>query len=344
MKYTQLLATAFILLITTVCTAQKPYPTMGRVVYDDPGLEKLIPKSSSIEVLASGFIWTEGPVWVKDSACLLFSDAPQNTIFSWSEKEGIKPFLKPAGYTGRGKYSREPGSNGLIIDQQGRLVACEHGDRRISAMPLTGGGKITLADKFEGKRFNSPNDIVQHPTNSSFYFTDPPYGLPGYDKDPTREVDFFGVYRIAPDGKVSLVSKDLTRPNGIAISPDGKTLYVAQSDSQRAIWTTYPILKDGSTGPGRVFFDATAMGKSGLRGGPDGMKIDQEGNLWATGPGGILVITPEGKLLGRIETGQATANCAWGDDGSTLYITAHTYICRIKTSTMGSIQPGKTNK
>ncbi len=316
--------------------AQPAYPTLGKVQYDDPRLEKLIPKSSTIDVLASGFVWSEGPVWVKDGGYLLFSDEPANTVYRWSEKDGLSEFLKPSGYTGRGTYGNEPGSNGLIIDSQGRLVSCEHGDRRVSAMPLTGGGKITLADRYEGKRFNSPNDVVQHPTNGSYYFTDPPYGMPLKDKDPTREIKEFGVYRVTPDGQVTRLVDNLTRPHGLAFSPDLKTLYVAQSDPDRAIWMAYPVLDSGNLGAGKLFYDATSLVKKGLQGLPDGLKVDREGNLWATGPGGVLVLSPEGKLLGTIQTGQATANCAWGNDGSTLYITADGYICRIKTATKGA--------
>jgi gluconolactonase len=202
-------------------------------------------------------------------------------------------------------------------------------------MPLAVGGKRTLADNFQGKRFNSPNDVVQH-SSGAYYFTDPPYGLDKHENDPTRESDIFGVYRIGTDGKVSVVISDLQRPNGLAFSPDEKTLYVAQSDPDRAIIMSYPIEKDGSLGKGKVFFDATPAVKEGkLKGLPDGLKIDKKGNLFAAGPGSVLIISPEGKLLGRIDTNEPTANCAWGNDGSTLYITSNMYLCRIKTLTIG---------
>lgn len=315
--------------------AQNNYPTIGKVVRLDPALDALIPKDAKIEVLASGFDWAEGPVWVKDGGFLLFSDVPQNTIYKWKEKEGISVFLKPSGYTGVGEYSKEPGSNGLIINRKGELVSCEHGDRRVSVMPLSGGGKRTLADNFQGKRFNSPNDIVQH-SSEAYYFTDPPYGLPKYVDDPTREIPLFGVYRIGTDGKVSIVVEDLTRPNGLAFSPDEKILYVAQSDPDAAYIMAYPVNADGSLSKGKLFFDATAMGKQGLVGLPDGLKVDVKGNVFSTGPGGVLVISPQGKLLGRIETGEATANCSFGgDDNTTLFITADMYLCRIQTSTKG---------
>ena len=317
-------------------SAQTNYPTLGKVVRIDPSLDKLISPDAKIEVLSSGYQWSEGPVWVKDGGYLLFSDVPANTIYRW--KEGDKsatPFLKPSGYTGMGRYSNEPGSNGLIINQKGELVACEHGDRRISAMPLKVGGKFSLADNFQGKRFNSPNDIVQH-SSGSYYFTDPPYGLDKHENDLSREIDIFGVYRIGTDGKVSVATAELQRPNGLAFSPDEKILYVAQSDPNRAIIMAYPVQADGSLGKGKVFYDATPIVKEGkLKGLPDGLKLDKKGNLFATGPGGTLIISPEAKLLGRIDTNEPTANCAWGDDGSTLYITSNMHLSRIKTLTVG---------
>ncbi|MGX5853255.1 SMP-30/gluconolactonase/LRE family protein [Dyadobacter jiangsuensis] len=315
--------------------AQKSYPTMGKIVYEDPAFEKLLSKDAKIEVLASGFDWSEGPVWVKDGGYLLFSDVPKNKVYKWDEKEGLSVFLEPSGYTGRGIYSDEPGSNGLIIDNKGRLVSCEHGDRRISAMPLNVGGKITLTDQFEGKRFNSPNDVVQH-SNGDYYFTDPPYGLMKKHEDPTREIPQFGVYRIHKDGKVTMQVSDLSRPNGLAFSPDGKTLYVAQSDPEKSIWMAYPLDANGNAGKGKLIYDATPMGKRGMQGLPDGLKIDKDGNLWSSGPGGMLIISPAGKLLGRIEMGELTSNCAWGNDGTTLYMTVDGYVCRIKTNTKGA--------
>lgn len=316
--------------------AQKSYPTFGKIVYNDPVLEKILPKDSKLEVLASGFEWSEGPVWVKDGGYLLFSDVPKNIVYKWDEKNGLSEFLKPSGYTGLGEYSDEPGSNGLIIDEQGRLISCEHGDRRISAMPLTVGGKVTLADHFNGKRFNSPNDIVQHAGNKNYYFTDPPYGLRKKQNDPSREIKEFGVYRLAADGTVTQIIKNLNRPNGLAFSPDGKILYVAQSDPESAIWMSYPVLTNGNVGEGKLLYDATTMTKAGVRGLPDGFKLDMDGNLWSSGPGGLLIISPQGKLLGTIEIPELTSNCSWGNDGSTLYLTVDGYLCRIKTNTKGA--------
>jgi gluconolactonase len=309
------------------------FPVIGSIERLDPRFDRLLPKDAKIEVLASGFDWAEGPVWVRTGGYLLFSDVPRNVIHRWHQTEGLSIYMSPSGFTGVGTYSQEPGSNGLTVDGQGRLVLCEHGDRRVSRLELQG-GKLTLADQFDGKRLNSPNDVVVK-SNGDVYFTDPPYGLPKPWDSPLRELDFCGVYRIsARDRKVTLLSKDLNRPNGLAFSPDEKTLYVANSD-KRAIWMAYPVLDDGTLGPGRVFADVSAM-MGQRKGAPDGMKVDREGNLWATGPGGVLVIAPDGTLLGRIDTGEATANCAWGDDGSTLYITADMYLCRVKTTTRGA--------
>lgn len=328
--------TCLLVVTTKLAMAQKIYPSFGKIIYEDPSFEKLLPKDTKLEVLASGFDWSEGPVWVKNGNYLLFSDVPKNVVYKWDEKNGLSEFLHPSGYTGLGYYSDEPGSNGLIIDDKGRLVSCEHGDRRISAMPLTVGGKVTLADNFNGKRFNSPNDIVQHAFNKSYYFTDPPYGLNKKQDDPSREINEFGVYRLAPDGKVTQVIKNLNRPNGLAFSPDGKILYVAQSDPEKAIWMSYPVLADGTAGDGKLLYDATPMTKAGIPGLPDGFKIDVDGNIWSSGPGGLLVISPQGKLLGRIEIPELTSNCNWGNDGSTLYLTVDGYVCRIKTGTKGS--------
>jgi gluconolactonase len=314
-------------------TAAPARPTLGRILRDAPQLDALIPANAHLEVLGSGMAWSEGPVWVRDGGYLLFSDIPRNSVMKWSESDGLSLFLKPSGYTGLGDYSKEPGSNALAIDSQGRLVSCEHGDRRISVL-TKGGGKRTLVDNYQGKRLNSPNDLI-FKSNGDLYFTDPPYGLPKQADDPSRELDFCGIYRVAKNGTVTMLTKELSRPNGLAFSPDEKTLYVANSDPDRAIWMAFPVNAEGTLGTGKVFADVTSMVKThpGL---PDGMKVDRTGNLFATGPGGIHIFTPEGKRLGRIETGQRTSNCGWGNDGSTLYITADSYLCRIRTTTKGN--------
>jgi gluconolactonase len=309
------------------------FPVLGRIVRLDPRLDQLLAADAKLEVVSCCFDWSEGPTWDRKGGFLLFSDIPRNSVMKWKEGEGVSLFLKPSGYTGAVPYGREPGSNGLLMDPQGRLLSAEHGDRRISIL-YPDGGKRTLADNYQGKRLNSPNDLALH-SSGNVYFTDPPYGLPENVKDRRKELDFQGVYRVTPQGEVTLLTKEMTRPNGIAFSPDEKTLYVAQSDPQRAIWMAYPVKADGTIGPGRVFADVTSMvGK--MKGLPDGLKVDRAGNLWATAPGGVHIYSPDGTALGRIETGEATANCAWGDDGSTLYITTDMYLTRIKTKTKGA--------
>jgi gluconolactonase len=379
------------------------YPTLGSIVREHPLLDELIPPDARVEVLASGFKWAEGPLWVphrvhsplstpkpfaaheaeplvqgrvigRDDLAraretaqrtgedlaevlvrdhgvsrmqvlqataflhnvrgfVLFSDIPRNSIMTWTEDEGLAVFLKPSGYTGVARYGKEPGSNGLTLDPEGRLVACEHGDRRVSLMAWDG-GKRTLADSYHGKRLNSPNDAVYR-SNGDLYFTDPPYGLPGNFDDPRRELDFCGVFRVTPGGEITLLTAELSRPNGLAFSPDERTLYVANSDPERAVWMAYPMREDGTLGAGEVFQDVTDM-VGDLPGLPDGLKVDRRGTLFATAPGGIHVYTPDGTRLGRIDTGLATANCAWGNDGSVLYITAHQYLCRLRTSTLAA--------
>jgi gluconolactonase len=314
------------------------YPTIGTIERNDPALDDLIPVDAVPEVLAEGFEWSEGPVWVDDGSYVLFSDVPSNVIYKWEEGEGHSLFLKPSGYTATTPRAGEEGSNGLTLDAERHLVLAQHGDRRIASLdaPLDAATPtyITLADRYDGKRFNSPNDLVYR-SNGDLYFTDPPYGLEYGMNDPARELDFQGVYRLGSDGEVELLTDDLTRPNGLAFSPDEQTLYVANSDPERAIWMAYDVLADGAIANGRVFFDATPLVEQGLRGLPDGLKVDQYGNLFATGPGGVLIIAPDGNHLGTINTGQATANCAFGDDGATLYITADMYLLRIRLSTKG---------
>jgi gluconolactonase len=307
----------------------------AKIVRLDPAFDKLVPANARVEKLVDGHKWTEGPVWNRKESYLLFSDIPNNAIIKWQEGKGESVFLQPAGYTGKEPFTGyEPGTNGLTYDSEGRLVACEHGDRRVSRLEADGKTKTTLANKYNGKRLNSPNDLV-YKSNGDLYFTDPPYGLPKQMNDPARELDFCGVYRLSKDGKLALLTKEITRPNGIALSPDEKKLYVASSDPDKAIWMVYDAQPDGTIANGKVFFDATAWAKEKRPGLPDGMKVDKAGNLFATGPGGVLVFSPEGKHLGTFDTGVPTANVAWGDDGSTLYITANTALLRVRLNTKG---------
>ncbi|MHB8897158.1 MAG: SMP-30/gluconolactonase/LRE family protein [Thermoguttaceae bacterium] len=299
----------------------------GQIERVDPRFDQLVPPGAVLEKLAEGFEWSEGPVWVDQGGYLLFSDIPNNAVMKWKESEGISTFLMPAGFTGATPRGGEPGSNGLLLDRSGRHVLCQHGDRRIARLEADG-SFTTLADRYRGHRFNSPNDAC-FKSNGDLYFTDPPYGLLPQDQKSLGELGFCGVYRLAADGQLTLLTDKMTRPNGIAFSPDEKTLYVAQSDPARALWMAYNVLADGSLDQGRVFFDATDwVGK--LKGLPDGLKVDARGNLFATGPGGVNLFAPDGAFLGRINPGVPTANCCFDADGSTLYITADMFLCRIR--------------
>ena len=307
---------------------------LGTIERHHPRIDQLIPPGAVMEILGEGYEWAEGPVWNPQDSSVLFSDIPPNVVMRWKEGEGPpKIYLKPSGYTGTAVRGGEPGSNGLLFDQQGRLVLCQHGDRRLARLEKDG-SFTTLVDRYDGKRLNSPNDAVYH-SDGSLYFTDPPYGLEGGNKSPLKELSFNGVYRLKPSGEVTLLTKEMSYPNGIGFSPDEKTLYVANSDGDRAVWMAFPVKADGTLGDGRVFFDAT-RGVKTLKGAPDGLKVDKRGNLFATGPGGVLIFDPDGTLLGTLNTGVATANVGWGGpDGSTLYITADMFLVRVKTSTQG---------
>lgn len=316
----------------------KVYPSMGTIERLDPELDKLIAPDAQIEKLASGFEWAEGPVWDRRGDALYFSDVPNNVVFKWQPGIGTKPFLLASGYASREKELEKQGSNGLTFDSKGRLVLCQHGDRQVGRLDRIGpkGTNITtLAQYYKLRRFNSPNDLA-YKSNGDLYFTDPPYGLAKLNNDPAKELAVNGVYRLTPKGDVTLLVSDLTFPNGIAFSHDEKILYVAVSDPKRAVVMAYDVQKDGTTANGRVFFDATALTSKG-KGLPDGLKVDREGNVWTTGPGGVLVLSPQGKHLGTINTGEATANCAFGGkDGSVLYMTADMYLCRVRTLTKGA--------
>jgi gluconolactonase len=322
---------------TSINVDVSTHPTVGHVERLDPALDALVPPDARIEKLAEGFAWSEGPVWRRDASggYLLFSDIPHNTIWRWKDGEPLAVWMRPAGHAGANPPGRELGSNGLTLDAQGRLVMADHGNRQVARVDDSLFTKTTLVDRFEGKRLNSPNDVVYR-SNGDLFFTDPPYGLRGLNDDPAKELPHNGVYRLTPAGELTLLTRELTFPNGIALSPDERTLYVANSDPQRAVWMAFDLAADGSLSRGRVLFDATPLARRGLKGLPDGMKVDRAGNLFATGPGGVLVITPEGRHLGTIVTGQATANCAWGDDGSTLYMTADMQLVRVRLRTAGT--------
>ncbi len=306
-----------------------PKPVIVRL---DPRLDKLVPKNAVIEKIADGFEWVEGPVWDRKGGRLLFSDVPRNSIYEWREGKGASLFLTPTGYTGSEPFTgREPGSNGLAFDAAGRLLFAAHGDRRIARIEADG-KTTTLADRYEGKRINSPNDLVLK-SNGDLHFTDPPFGLPGTFDDVKKELAFQGVYRLSRDGKLTLLTRDLKAPNGIAFSPDEKTLYV--SDSLGPRWMAFEVRPDGTLANGHVLLEGAEFKKNGA-GVPDGLKVDAQGNIFGAGPGGIYVIAPDGTLLGRFDFGVATGNCAWGEDGSTLFITSNHAVYRIRLTAKGT--------
>jgi gluconolactonase len=299
----------------------------GVVLSADPALEAIVPASYRIERLRGGFTFTEGPVWVDNGArgsYLLFSDIPENAIYRWTLDGTVTEFLKPV-YEETPEEGRSVGPSGLTLDANGRIVMAEHGYRRISRLEKDG-SRTVLASEYEGKRLNSPDDLVYH-SNGSLYFTDPPYGLLQQDSDPAKELPFNGIFRLSPDGTLTLLNRSQTRPNGLAFSPDEKTLYVSNSDPSLKVWMAYTVKDDGTLSEGRVFFDVSSETSAGL---PDGLKVDKLGNVYATGPGGVWIFTPEGKHLGTIQPEEVPENAAWGEDGLTLYMTARTGIYRIR--------------
>ncbi len=306
------------------------YKTTGSIERLHPGINGLLSENAKIEILAEGFTWTEGPLWVESGNYLLFSDIPPNMVNKWSEKDGLSEYLKPSGYTGKKERSGEPGSNGLILDRQGNLVLSQHGDRRMARMMTSLSYPKpefeTIVDNYQDKRLNSPNDAV-YDNKGNLYFTDPPYGLEDGMDDWAKELDFQGVYRYSVGGTLSLISDQLSRPNGIGLSPDEKTLYVANSDPKQPIWTAFDLSENGEVLGQRLFYDATGAKGKGL---PDGLKVDKSGNIWASGPGGIWIFNPSGKVLGKILTGEATSNCAFDTLEKVLYMTCDDYLMRIR--------------
>jgi gluconolactonase len=321
-----------LLLIAAACSTTKDVKTLATVERLDPALDEIIATDAPIEVIARGYTWSEGPVWVESEKMLLFSDVPENVVYKWTEAKGAEEYLRPAGFTGDKTRSTEPGSNGLIIDDQGRLVLCQHGDRRIGFMKASvaspGVDYGTIADNFRGKKFNSPNDVVQG-KDKSFYFTDPPYGLGNRDEtDPEKEIQFQGIFKVTTNGEVKLLVDSISRPNGIALSPDNKYMFIASSDPKRARWYKYE-LTDTSVVSGSVFYDATSEVTTGKPGLPDGFKISSKGILFASGPGGVWIFSPEGKVLGKIRLEAPCANTALTPDEKWLFVTNDSLVLRV---------------
>jgi gluconolactonase len=315
------------------CRVANEVRSVGSIERIDASLDAVVSKEAAIEVLAEGYEWSEGPVWIDSKKMLLFSDVPKNTIYKWTPQDGAKVYLSPSGYTGaEPSQSREPGSNGLTLDKAGHLIVCQHGDRRVARLEADLDSPqpvfVTLADRFEGKKFNSPNDAAVR-SSGDIFFTDPPYGLPQQENDSTREIPFQGVFKISTSGAVSVLVDSLTRPNGIAFTPDEKTFLVANSDPARAIWYAFDLGENDSIVNARIFHNATEAAKTD-KGLPDGLRIDRKGNIFATGPGGVWIFNAEGKLIGKIRVPEATANCELADDDKTLYITSDMYLLRVK--------------
>lgn len=311
--------------------APKQYKTIGSINRMDPELDSLIQPNATVEIIAEGYDWTEGPLWLENEQALLFSDIPPNKIFKWTEKKGTELYLTPSGYTGSKPRGGEPGSNALILNKDGRLVLCQHGDRRMALMDADldapAARFITLTDNYQGKKLNSPNDAIFR-SNGDLLFTDPPYGLEGNDKDPLKELPFQGVFKLS-NGQLTLLTDSLTRPNGLAFMKNETRLIVANSDPDKAKWYLFDVSPGGLLVNQRVFYDATpdAKGKKGL---PDGLKVDKKDNLFATGPGGVYIFNASGKLIGKIEVPEACSNIALTGDEKTLFITADMWVLRVR--------------
>lgn len=320
----------------TSADAEPTFPTIGQLTAYDATFHDLVAADARIERLtdpaSEGFTWSEGPAWVREGGYLLFTDVPENTMYRWSEADGLSVFLQPSGYDGPDDGTlREAGANGLFAEPGGSVLLADSGSRLVARLDPATKTKTPLATHFDGKRFNSPNDVVRR-SDGTVFFTDPPYGLKDGNESPAKELAFNGVYRIDADGSVHLLDDTLTYPNGIALSPDERTLYVAVSDPQQPVWMAYTLDDAGNVSDRRVFADASDLVGEGVHGLPDGLAVANDGTLFATGPGGVLVIAADGTRLGRIETGSAIANCAFGEDGSTLYMSSHAFLARVRTN------------
>jgi len=322
-----------LLLLTLLLAAcsTKEIKTIGSIERTDVALDEIVASDAVIEILAEGYNWSEGPVWVEKENMLLFSDVPENIVYKWTEEKGAEVYLTPSGFSGDSTRSREQGSNGLVLHHD-TLILCQHGNRQVAKMNASLKEPkpefIALASAYDGKRFNSPNDAAYRP-NGDLFFTDPPYGLADLDKDADKQIPFNGVYKVAPNGNVTLMVDSISKPNGIAFMPGGNKFLVACSDPAKAIWYEFELNEEGdSVVSAKIFYDATADTSTG-KGLPDGFKIDSKGNVYATGPGGVWIFNQNGKVLGKIKLPEASANCALSPDEKTLYITADMYLLRV---------------
>jgi gluconolactonase len=339
-------ATAVVLLAAlgaTACaatpSAQKTAVTVidnGRIDRWDPAMDAIVPKDWKIEKLAEGFGWAEGPIWVKSGGYLLFTDVPGNKMWKWSDKGGLEKFLDPSGAASFDpEVWREAGANGLAINDKDSILLADTGNRNIQRLDLKTKKKTPVASSFEGKKFSSPNDVVKM-KNGVLFFTDPPYGFKKFDAAPEKEIPFNGVYRMGKDGTVTAIERELTRPNGVALSPDESVLYAAQSEGSKAIINAYTLDKDGNVTGKKLFQDLSDLSSKDAPGAPDGLTVAADGTVFATGAGGVIVLSKDGKRLGRIWDGKQTANCKFGDDGKTLYMTSHNMLARIRLDIKGA--------
>lgn len=315
-----------LILLNLVVISQDKF--IGSVERLSPEIDNLIEKSAKIEILADGFEWSEGPVWSSQLNSVLFSDVPENVIYSWNEDKGLETFTRPIGYSGKVPNLKKAGTNGLTIDADGNLIICMHGDRKITRLEKFNiNRKVTLVNSFDDNLLNSPNDLV-YDSKGNLYFTDPPYGLLEGDNDKLKEIEFNGVYKVSPNGDIKVLVKNLTRPNGISISNDEKTLYVANSDKNNPVIMQYDLSEGGAINPS-IFFDGRELTKKDI-GLFDGLKVHPKGNVFATGPGGVLVIKENGEHIGTIRTEVRTANCAFDENFQYLYMTSDMFLTRIK--------------
>ena len=312
----------------------KTDPVIGKVELYDSSATAIIDTNAMIQVIGRHYKWAEGPVWVPARQMLLFSAVRENTIYQWNGRDTPVRYLTPSGYTDTAFRDGENGSNGLTLDREGRLLLCQSGNRQVVRLnaPIDSPKPsfTVLAPNYQGKKLNSPNDLVAD-SKDNIYFTDPIYGLPKHEHDPTRELQFEGVYRISADGKLTLLIDSISRPNGIALSNDERTLYVGSSDDTHTRWYAYQLDSSGRIRSGGILLDGTSLkAKAVVKQGADGFKIDKQGNIFAAGPDGINIISPAGKLLGLIRVfGRPTSNCAFNTTRDTLYITASDLLLRV---------------
>lgn len=327
----QVLAGGSVTLLGACILGQQTSTTAVVEVFNS-SLAEVIDTDQTFDVLGEGYKWSEGPAWDAQRQQLYFTDVPENKAFVWQERSGVRLFLEPSGARPEETRGfREPGANGLMMGQDGRLLVCNHGRRAIEALDLATGEREALATEYRDRRFNSPNDLVQA-SDGVIYFTDPPYGLEGLDASPLKEQDANGVYRLAPDGDVTRLLDDMTFPNGIVLSVDEQYLLISQSDPKAPLIRR---IKLSDTSVDETWFDASPYmnGKPGL---PDGMVVAETGHVLATGPGGVFILAPNGQALGRINPGSASANCTFGEDGRTLFITAQDRLLRMRTKVRGA--------